>query len=293
MRNKIFFCFLFFFILPVISDDLINQAESLYQKGKYEEAIKICLKIKKVYPGSDWDLSAHFITAKIYEARGENEKAIEEYKKIIFNFKDNIYAEEAFFYIAKIRTKMGQYINAVKAYEAYIQKFPDGKYIILAIFNAALIYKQNANYSEALNKFNDILRKYNSDFWFYNWSAIYSGHIYAEKGDFDKAIEYYDRVIKKENNEALLSLANLYKGMIFIKKKDYEKAKDTFQKILKTTSSFSEEAMLGLAEANFKSGEYELANEIYQSLLEIYPDTVWKNYAENKIKKLKKFLEKN
>jgi tetratricopeptide (TPR) repeat protein len=284
--------FLFFLITTLSSQDLIQQAENLYKNEKYDDVLKICLRVYQIYPKSDWELTAHKLAARVYEKRNQLEKAIDEYKKIITNFTDNLQVEEAYFSIARLRMLMNQDANALKAYEAYLQKFPDGKYNILAIFNMGLIYKTNGNFTSALNKFNEIIRYYNNDLWFYNWAAIYSGHIYAEKGDYDKAIEYYDRVVKRDKDNSMYSLALLYKGRVFIQKKDYKTAQMVFQQILKFSSAFSEEAMIGLADAYYKAGEYELANEIYQSLIEIYPSTVWKNYVENELKKIKNLLKK-
>lgn len=293
-NNRLVFLFIIFLFInsPLFAEDPIKQAEKYFQLGKYEEALKTCNNIKQIYPDSDWALTAGLLSAKIYEKKNQTEKAVDEYKSIIKDFRKNPQAEEAFFEIGKLFMSKNNYDRAINAYNLYLKNYPRGQYKVMALFNIASLYKIKGDYDKALFNYDEILHNYVSDVWFYNWSAIYSGHIYHSKRNFDKATEYYDMVIKNDENKYISTLASLYKGINFIDKGDNKDAEDLFQNMIKNRSLFVEEALIGLAIAQYKDGDYELAKESFSTLVDTFPDTLWKTYADEKIKILDKRLAK-
>lgn len=293
MKNKsILFLFLYFFICSsIFTEDPIGQANKYFQMGKYNEAIQIYSKVKEVYPDTDWARISLLMIAKSQEKLGQVDAAIDEYKLLITKHKDTDFAEEAFFAIARLYASKGKTDNAIKAYESYIKNYPFGQFKSMALFNVASLYKEKKRYSKAIEKYQEILNNFPSELWFYSWAAINIGHIYMIKDNYDAAIESYQRVLNIEKNKFLYTLSLLYKGQAFIEKGDYKTAISIFKKILKTTSYFSEEALYGLAKAYYNATMIVMAKETMESLLQLYPKTIWKNEVNNKLKSIKKKLE--
>jgi len=291
-RFKIFlFIYIFLFSL-IIAEGPVEQANKYFKIGKYNEAIQIYSKVKEVYPDTDWARISVLMIAKSLEKLGKIEDAIDEYKVLITKHKNTDFAEEAFFAIARLRAAKGDTDNSIKAYESYLKSYPRGQFKSMALFNIASLYKEKKRYSEAIEKYNEILNNYPNEIWFYSWSAINIGHIYMIKDNYDAAFESYQRVLNVEDNKFLYTLSLLYKGQAFIEKGDYKTAVTIFQNILKTTTYFSEEALYGLAKAYYKSNMLVMAKETLESLLQLYPNTIWKNEVNSKLKNIKKRLEK-
>lgn len=264
--------------------DPIQQAAKFFREKKYDKASEIYSRVIKTYPGTDWEIVSRFMTAKIFEARGDTEKAIEAYKHIISRHKKSAYAEEAYFSVARLRLASGDNVNAVKAYEAYLRAYPTGSFAPIAYFNAANIRRQAKDYDKALAYYSKILALYPNDLFFYSWAAIYSGHIHFIKSEYGVAADFYRRVINSDKNRFLHTLSSLYLGEAFMKSGDYASAESVFQNILKTTRHFSEEALYGLARAQFDGAKYEMAEETLETIEQLYPDSVWMKEVKDRLK---------
>ncbi|MEI7640673.1 MAG: tetratricopeptide repeat protein [bacterium] len=271
-----------------VSEEPLAQAKKYFDMGRYEEAIKIYNMIKIKYPDSKWALDAQTMAAKTYEKQGHLQKAIDEYTDIINKNKESEKTEEVFFDIGRLLSDNQQIDRAINAYNLYTKRFPSGQFFVVAVFNMASLQKEKEDTNAALKNYEIIMTDYPHESWFYNWSAIYSGHIYYKRKEYSKALGYYERVSTKADNKYLKTLATLYMGMVYMDTNKIAEAKNVFQTILKTTNIFTEEALLGLGNAHYKAKEFEEASEVYQSLMDMYPDTNWKNDIERKLENITK-----
>jgi TolA-binding protein len=273
------------------SDNPVDAANILFANGKYKEAIDVYARVKATYPSTDWAVMSYLMTARAYEKTGKLDDADAEYKAIINKYPKSGIAEEAFFAVARIRSAKGSAANAIKAYESYLKTYPMGQYRVMALFNTAALYKDKGDAKNALSVFGQILKDYPSEQWFYSWSAIYSGHIYMGKKDYDNAIESYQRVINRADNKFLYNLSALFRGQAFMEKKDYKTAIAIFQKLLQENNYFAEEALYGMGKAHYKAGEFEPAKESFETMLELFPETVWKSDVTAKLKTIEKRIK--
>ncbi len=295
MDSKRLFSFLIIFslIIPsfVFCADPMSQALLMIQAKKYPEAIKLYIKVRQLYPDSDWYRMSYLMSAKVYEKMGKPEDAIYEYKDIITKFPGTSLSEEAYFAIGRIRSSQRLESAAIKAYESYLSAFPKGEYAVMALFDIASLYKTAGKNNEALANYLKILKYYPGDNWFYSWAAIYSGHIYMGKHDYNNAIESYQRVPKSDDNMFLYTLSELHRAQAFMDKGDFGVSKALFSDIVKSNRHFQEEALYGLGKAHYKLGEYGIAKEVYVSMLEMYPATVWREKVEKGLKLMEKKLK--
>ena len=282
----------FLLVIPVFADDPIKEAKKHYDKGRYDKALKIYKTVKAKFPGTDWEAVSYLMMAKIYEQKGDFDKAIDLHKKIIKKFSKNTLAEEAFFSVARLRTIAGDASKAIKAYKAYLNIYPHGQLRVIALFNIASLYREKNKDRTAIKYYGAVLKNYPNEMWFHSWSAIYSGHIYMGRNEFDKAIEYYQRVIKSDKNKFMGTLSKLHIGQAHLEKGNNKAAQNVFQNILRTTNQFSEEALYGLAKAHYRAGEYEMAHEVLDTILQMFPQTIWEKDIKSKLKNIDKKLKK-
>jgi tetratricopeptide (TPR) repeat protein len=298
-NKSLVYAALFLLISPVLlavdkpPENPLEQADKFYSMEKYKEALGIYEKIIATYPGTDWASMAYLMSARAYEKMGKMDDADAEYKVIINKHAKSGIAEEAYFAIARIRSGKGKSAEALRAYDSYLKNYPAGEFRVMALFDVACIYKEKGNSSAALDKFGEILKNYPNEAWFYSWAAIYTGHIYYMKKDYDTAIESYQRVLNTKDNQMLYTLSCLHRGQACIEKRDYKTAENIFQNIIKTTQYFTEEALYGLARAEYDSSEFDLAKETLTSLVQLFPDTVWKADAERKLARIQKKLKED
>jgi len=296
MKNKKFLFVLLALFFAAITlyaaEDPFANANDLVKKGKYQDAIKLLIHIKQLYPDSDWYPECILMTARIYEKENKLNDALAEYKNLIGKFPNNSFAEEAYFSVGRIRSSLNQEDSAVKAYDLYLNRYPAGQYNVIALFNIASIYRDSGQEDEALKYYGKILSFYPNDRWFYSWAAIYTGDIYLKRKDYDRSIEAYQRVLKDNNNSVLYSLSQLHRAQAMMNKNDYISAIASFKEILKMNNGFQEEALYGMGKAHYKLGEYDMAREIYVSLLDLFPNSVWRTNVEKGLKLMQRKLDK-
>ncbi|HPI03006.1 MAG TPA: tetratricopeptide repeat protein [Candidatus Goldiibacteriota bacterium] len=283
---------LFSFSCVLLAEDPFKSAEKLTAQGKYEEALKLYRTIRATYKGADWELQARQGIAKTYEKKGDLETACTEYKDIYTKYPGTNQAADAILSFARLKTALKDRNGALEAYKLYHNNFARGEYRSLAYFNMASIYREAGNPNAALKIYNEIINNYPEDIWIHGWAAVYSGDIYAAQKEYDKAIESYSKTIKTKENGFLAGLSELHKGQAFIEKKDFDSAEETFQTLLKNTNQFTEEALIGLGRAQMGNGEPVLAKEVFQSVGDLFPDSVWKVYADKKIAEINELLKK-
>jgi tetratricopeptide (TPR) repeat protein len=94
------------------------------------------------------------------------------------------------------------------------------------LINQALLDMNYKEYDKALRQFNDIMAKDAQ-------SAVgnfYTAAIYQQKGEFDKAIQYYTNVIKQGDN-LFIEQSEWYLGLCYLNRNEKEKAIRQFRKI--------------------------------------------------------------
>ena len=273
------------------SENPMDAANVLYRNGRYKEALGVYIKVKATYPGTDWESMSYLMTARCYEKTKDTDDALHEYRAIIGKFPKASIAEEAYFAVARIRAEKGLSAEAISAYRSYLKNYPMGGFRPMALFNIALLFRDKGDDKSALDSFALILKDYPSEQWFYSWSAIYSGHIYMAKKDYDDAIDSYQRVINRADNKFLYNLSSLFRAQAFMEKKDYSTSVAIFQKLLQENNYFAEEALYGMGKAHYKAAEFDLAKESFETMLQLFPDTAWKKDVNEKLKTIEKRIK--
>ena len=145
------------------------------------------------------------------------------------------------------------------------------------------------NYTHDRETLNDYLRRADT-----NATAEVNfilGDKYGGRGEFDKAIEYFGKVVKVDPKfeDSLTLTAVVAIGSNYMQKKDYDKAIGQFKSAIKSST---DEA--SIADANFwlsyaytKKADTTMAIKVLEDFLKKYPDNPDTTYAINRLAKLK------
>jgi type IV pilus assembly protein PilF len=98
-------------------------------------------------------------------------------------------------------------------------------------------------------------------------------------GDKNKAIEILTSLLKERADyaQALIEL-----GKIYLNERDLQAAEFYFKQALKLDRT-SSEARYYLGEVFFQQGKFDLAKELWESLIQIRPDSPWSSLAREKV----------
>ena len=147
----------------------------------------------------------------------------------------------------------------------------------------------NQEYKILLEKFKEVSEKFprtSSG----KLSVLYQGNLHLRLGEFEEAIQAYERFLQKRGEEKLYrSFALEGLGYSFEGKKDYKKAIHAYQKILQTGENFQiSHAYLGMGRCFEKLGENKEALENYKSFLKVSQKSMMTNMVLRKISNLEK-----
>ncbi|MDI6708402.1 MAG: DUF835 domain-containing protein [Candidatus Thermoplasmatota archaeon] len=120
------------------------------------------------------------------------------------------------------------------------------------------------------------IKKY-KDPWVLAFTFIELGNTYGERGEGDKALEYYEKSLKVlEKVENASELARAYKGMgdVYLKKLDLNRAIDCFEKCRRYAERIGNKfltgrSLLSLGEIHLKKGDRDRAKEYLDKSLAV------------------------
>src|SRR5215203_5415309 len=99
------------------------------------------------------------------------------------------------------------------------------------------------------------------------WSTFHRGSVFDRQGEYDLAVEAYQRVIDSEHAEAAPRAAfNL--GILFEERAEYDLAEEAYQQAIDSEhSEAGSKARLNLGVLFEQMGEYDLAEESYKQAI--------------------------
>jgi len=181
-----------------------GKGKALFQTKKYETAEINFLKAVELDPAL-WQ-SYNFLGV-IYDYRKEYDKAIEKYRRAISIKPDN---EIIYNNLGVSYSLSGQYDNAVKAFREALTYSSDSK--DKTYNNLGLVLSRLGQDNEAFKAFRhsgDSVSAYNN-----------LGCVYLEKGDYDKAIDYFEEAVNISPLCNTLVLENLKKARLLKERAD-------------------------------------------------------------------------
>jgi tetratricopeptide (TPR) repeat protein len=154
--------------------ELLDMAKDYFAKGRYDEAMKIYNAIEKYYPNTDYYVDVKIGKANIYGRQELFEKQLDIYLKTL---KENVMPQK----VPRIYTEIGHFYQKFAPYDPGLS----GGGLEEDYKKAIFYYKKAIEYDES----NDTFAK--------SEAMANIGLIYAKMGDFSKAAQTYNAVLKQ------------------------------------------------------------------------------------------------
>jgi tetratricopeptide (TPR) repeat protein len=282
---------------------LYQLAQSEGGLRQFDEKIKTMKLLEKNYPKSPYIVEAQYEIANTYYARGQNVEAVTAYQAFVTANPRNPLAKTALLKLGSIYYNMEEDEKALEVFKSIVSSYPKSEEASIALKNIENIYTTNGNvdeffayvrnvsfanitasyqdsvmynsaaekyfnrkFSEAEKSFEKYIQQFSEGVFIVN-AYFYLAECAYNTSDNEKALQGYEYVIKKEN-EQFIATSLMNAATIVYAKKEYEKALSYYslleQKAILPTQKT--DAMLGRARCYREMEDYDSAIVIAQRL---------------------------
>jgi tetratricopeptide (TPR) repeat protein len=295
-----------------ISNALFVQANSYFRSGNLEQAIATYQTIIDNYPQIGWAKNAQFQIGVAYNALsgGGNVQflplMVEAFRKYHQTYPDDEKAVYAHYYDAWASYRMGKWREASTAFDQLAKTYPSSRFAPEALFRSGeaifnlaqglLREEKNQIFIEAMGKYDRVLSRYSKseyvDDSLYNkaWALIHLGRK-------EEALPIFERIVDNHPDGYYGPKSQFTLGDFYYSEKVYDKATENYQKFLeiypderlkkaedkklrrKATvllghlSEIDAYNVYAEGEKLFDKEQYVEAIEIFEQVLEKYPDS--------------------
>jgi tetratricopeptide (TPR) repeat protein len=247
--------------------DAIFQVGILYFSEKqYAKAERQFLRILDEFNDQAKKKEALARLKDVYTALNQPEKYTELMDKYNINFdegaKDTLYFENAYDLYAD-----SSYVQAIKAFEKYFNNFSHPIFELEALYfkgNAHLIIEED---DKAIVEFAKLLQKPQNRFT--ERAAAFASKYEYEKGDYDRAIEYYEKLLQSASYPQNKLIANIGLMRSYALKNEFTYAKPYAEKVLVNEQALDyvkTEAHYVIAKAYMSNQDYVNALPHFQTV---------------------------
>jgi soluble lytic murein transglycosylase len=235
---------------------LLQSADNALFIGDWDMAMDLYQELLQVSDSPELTAAARLGIARTYQLSGGDYPAVQELNQLIVDFPDSPEAAEAYYYLAKAYTSQEQHLDAARAYQNYLQLRPgvldsyvqdwigDAYFSAGDYLSAAQEYQRAAELDSLLDQ---------------DWLELKAARSYALSGEFQAALDLYDRVYARTQNDTTKSLINLRKGQIFTTLGQVEEAFRVYQEAVDQfpTAYDSYTALVALVDAGVPVDELQ------------------------------------
>lgn len=283
-----------------------------FQQNDFNGAIDEYKRIPERYSNSATVPIAFYSIGDSYYNMGLYENAITFYAKVINEHPNTTYIFDAVKGIQDCYIAKDQPENAIEFIDQFLYSNPNSRYGDQIQFRKAEIYYSNANYAMALINYGEVINQFprsslvqDSYYWmgkcsqnlnqndqaiqnFYNAmninlgseigiaSVIELGTIYNEFGEYDKAIDLYERVENKVPRSPRVAEILFFKASTQILKEDFAGAFSTFNQLIQyyDDTIFAAKAKIEMGIMELARGSFENAEYLFKDLGESRKDDI-------------------
>jgi tetratricopeptide (TPR) repeat protein len=254
----------------------LNQAKLLlgecqYFKNNFNKALEL---FKSISPVKDNQDALFFWTGETYLKLSNYPQARVHYNKLLASFPDSVYLPQALYSLGWSYFDEKRYQEAEDVFSKLTARFPKQQLSEDARLKIGQCIYNLGNYSAAIKEFNEYLLLYPQTTHAAEIQLnIADAYYYME--DFTQAMTTYEKVIKSAEDYKLILTG--YSGKIWcaIKKKTYDQAQKWIKEALdlaKAKNVPAEDLFLAKADMLYEKGDWDLAVQAYNDLLQSFPN---------------------
>lgn len=255
---------------PRAEKALFQQGTALYRLEYFTEAIKKWTYLANHYRESTYAPQAIFQTGRTYFGLGRYQAALRSFQKLLDIYPQSGLAREGLLQLGQTYFNAGNINQAIVKYRTYLEKYPqDERSQEVTELLQMCYYKQGKTAKE--------LKELTAQFPQSKFSADIFWELGAEsynRKEYDKALDYFERVILDFPDTTQARQAFFYKADTYFMKGDYRPAITNFKNFI---LSYPEEAVVTqarfkLAVSYFNLKDYLQAAVAFNAFLEVHPD---------------------
>ncbi|MFO7768232.1 MAG: tetratricopeptide repeat protein [bacterium] len=279
MKRFIFTLTALAMLLPAAADAQIENAEaaekfnngrSLYQQGKYQDALEDFLESAKLEPGN---YLAHYMAGLTYNRLRQPDEAKTQFEAAV---KHNPNYFRAFFALGRVHESEGDLDAAVEAYQRSGQVSEEvGQPYPNAFFNLGAVLMEQQEWDQALQAYSKVIQHEPANERAYD----YMGNIYEQKGEYTNALVQYKQAVKAK---PAWHEPYFHQAVVLNKMGQYEEAINMADQAL--------ERMPGDGGSLFEKGTALKSLEKWDEAISVFREAAkspqWKQLAEYQIERI-------
>ncbi|HEX68353.1 MAG TPA: tetratricopeptide repeat protein, partial [bacterium] len=248
---------------------LFLRAQSNFYLSRFEEAEKDFQNLYKTDEEEEWGEKSLFFLIKIYHKLGDEEKAMECVEKFQRYFPSSDLLPEIILTGGLISREMGDKEKAVSYFHYFLKKFPSHPLAGKCYYFLSQVYFMEGKKEECASTLLQLLEKY-PEFPLKEETLRWLGEYLIEERRFRDAYKVYDLLEKKTNSPKTKEEVQVEKGRIEILSGKIEKGLERLSNFLKNSSSspYRFHAYYYLGEGYFLKGDIQKALDCWEKASE-------------------------
>ncbi|MCK4518676.1 MAG: tetratricopeptide repeat protein, partial [Candidatus Omnitrophica bacterium] len=298
-------------MLPIV---LLEIGNIYYSDSRFTQAVKYYRQVVEKFAGEEVAPAALYLLGRSYAYSGDTENANKQWRRLFRDYQGADMAKKAGLELIESSFKSKEYQSAFDTGRNFLNAYPDDPLAGGVIKQMLDFYLERKKYDEGLEFFGCLTKDYGDNTVLLIELYAGSGELYLAKklnkkafesvkkiflltDNFSKAVpsessiyaigsillaadsrreamNFYELIGSKAENEEMLKACLLGKGEIYLKSKDYQQAGEFFKKLINQypRSEFALEANIGLADSLYYRDMLDEAQEIYSRVITTYRD---------------------
>ncbi len=256
--------------LKLKSQALYLLGSSLFNLGKYDQAIEVFENIAKTYnQDSELTQKAEYEIADCFYQMGNEKEAMNRFKALRSKYPDSGLTAEIMWWLGEYYYRHNDLSLSRRYFSSLIQDFPKSNLIADAYYALGSSYEEEAKHEEALENFKKVIEMGKTDL--AGQAAIAIADLHVTIGKTDLALSEYQNAVTKYPH--LVNLIYPKIANLFYKLGNFQEAIDYYRKSLDIVPA---REMAGLqfkiAEVLQAEGKYDQAIEEYLKVTYLYSE---------------------
>ena len=245
----------------LVSNSLLGMARNYERMGALGDSLKICNDITAKLPKSNASSEAYYIKAGILSDQKKYNEAIETCLKGIDKFLSPARTGKLHYQLGCIYLKdRGRLKEALGEFGMAIENLKSDLLVSSALCKMGDIYLGAGNYDKAMNRYDMVLKSYANTPWS-DYAQVRVGDIFLDTKKFDQAILVFKSTLVNFPQTRLKERVIFSLALAYFNKEDFVRAAEEFKKLPDTRPKFY------LANSLYNMNRYEDALEIFTSIV--------------------------
>jgi TolA-binding protein len=244
-------------------------ANSYYRAEQTYQAVTTFRKFLRIYPYSKLREQAQYNIAYIYLNTGNYTQAVEEFKTVINKYPNTSWAARSQYNIGDTYYNAGDYEKAITAYKEVMDKYPQSDYIIEAVNGIQYAQLSSGKTDSSSAILEDFIEQH-PQATMADRLRFRQADNRMQSGDYQGAIDQFQQYIRITNNQGLLPEAHFNLANAYEQTGKIAEAVSEFQKVVADfpNSERAAPSLAALGRITHQQGKYQLAFDYYNQLAE-------------------------